>query len=266
MALKAELISATTYRCDIFQDASGNECDVLYMTGNASQGYTNDCMPAGESSVTRLQKTCTLAEFTTYVQEWETRLRNVLQRVDDVVEEEQAQISVNLRNLVDEYITEPVDDIVAGSSCQFLKTAYGDLVTGMCFKGAMGFRYIALSYSWNGVLTAMLILMTYAIWRHSVDNRNKWRDDKKARDANGLMGGGDGEAWVSSEGTPVVPIVDGKEAAAQPEPLEDNDALAKNQEPQSQQEAADIPGVTDDAPPADRPPTAASETPLTPLQ
>jgi hypothetical protein len=246
MALKAQLISATTYRCDIFQDENGNDCDVLNMGGDAANGYTNDCLAAGASSVTRLQKTCTLAEFTTYVQDWETRLRNVFQRVDDVLEEKQDEISVNLRLLVDEYITEPVEGIVAGSSCQFLKTAYGDLVSGMCFKGAMGFRYIALSYSWNGVLTAMLILMTYAIWRHSVDNRNKWRDDKKAREA-GLMGGGDGDAWASTAGTPVVPIDDGKKPAAQPEPLEDNDAVAKNPEPQSQQEPAEIPGTTGDS-------------------
>jgi hypothetical protein len=219
MDLKAELINAATYRCDIFQDASGNECDVKYMTGSASNGYTSDCLGDG-GTVTRKEMTCTLAEFKQYVHDWETRLTNVFTRVDDVLEAKQDAISVNLKSLVDREITDPVNSIVDESSCSFLKTAYGDLVTGLCFVGARGFRNIALSHSWNGVLTSMLILVTYAVWRRAVDNRNKWYQDNRQ------VGCDDAEA---SEAKPQVAPADGQEAG--PPPLEPLRAEAQNPEP-----------------------------------
>ncbi|CAK0900652.1 unnamed protein product [Prorocentrum cordatum] len=217
MDLKAELINAATYRCDIFQDAAGNDCDLKDMAGDADTGYTGDCLTNGGASVTRKQVTCTLAEFKQYVQDWDTRLRNVFTRVDDVLVAKQDAISVNLKNLVAEEITGPVNSIVDGSSCSFLKSAYADLVTGLCFQGARGFRNVALSHSWNGVLTSMLILVTYSIWRHAVDNRNKWAEEAAK------VGAADAEGAAANEGKGAV--------AADPPPLDPLRAGARPAEP-----------------------------------
>ncbi|CAK0808588.1 unnamed protein product [Prorocentrum cordatum] len=197
MTLKASIVDANTYRCDIFQDdADGNPCDVLNMAGDATNGYTNDCLLGGASSVTRLAVTCTLAEYTTYVRQWEQRLANVFTRVDDVLDAKQGQISVNLKDLVDEYITTPVESIVEGSSCKFLKTAYGDLITGLCFKGAMGFRY---------PIAAVLLLERRADRRaHPADVRDLAAlggqpEQEAARKAE--QAGTAGDAWAASEAT-----------------------------------------------------------------
>lgn len=236
MDLKAELINAATYRCDIFQDADGNDCDVKNMAGSASNGYTSDCLGDGGTSVTRKEMTCTLAEFKQYVHDWEVRLTNVFTRVDDVLVAKQDAISVSLKNLVAEEITDPVNSIVEDSSCSFLKTAYGDLVTGLCFVGARGFRNIALSHSWNGALTSMLILVTYAIWRRAVDNRDKWREDNvKVADADAEASEAKPQVAQASEAKPQAAQAGDQEAGApQVPPLEPLRAEAQNPEPAPQ--------------------------------
>jgi hypothetical protein len=207
MDLKAELLSSTSYRCDIFQDANGNDCDVLNMQrASATSPWTNDCLQLGTNadgttSMTMTTKavTCDLPGFKTYMANWRTRLSNTYTRVDEAQASTRDGIQTSLRNLVDNYVTNPVNDMVARAQGSFLKVEYGDFVDALCYKSVLGFRIVARSYLANGIFSLFLILFSYGLWRHGIDNRNSYLDTKKISPEGGMEGvlpaDGPKDAW-----------------------------------------------------------------------
>jgi len=177
MNLKAQVQSVSVFRCDGFLDENDNDCDFKEMS-LVDGDYTNDCLHSdglGGFKLKRVARTCTLAEFTAYMQDWGTRLEKVFERIDHIAPTLGPKIQEELQGLIDEYVSAPVDEIVDATQCGFLKKEYEDLVTGMCYKGVLGFHMIARSYSWNGLFSVLLIIISYSMWRHSVDNRNFWK-------------------------------------------------------------------------------------------
>jgi len=82
MDLKAQL-NAATFRCDIFEDAGGGDCDPRDMAKVANVWRDDsDCVQATSQgfSITRKEKTCTLQQFITYVRDWHQRLQKVFTR------------------------------------------------------------------------------------------------------------------------------------------------------------------------------------------
>lgn len=167
---------AVGFRCDIFQTSLGFDCDVKNMAGSGLS-WSNDCV-VGTSPLTMRRKTksCTSAQFVTYVNEWATRIDKTFTRVDQAVTATGTKISTDLKASVQQFVTTPIDNIVANAHCTFLKTEYQDFVTGFCFQGVIGFGLAARAYVANGVLTLLLIITTYIVWRIAVDNRWSWND------------------------------------------------------------------------------------------
>jgi len=177
MNLKAEIQHLTVFRCDTFKDKHDNDCDFKDMALIGGE-YTSDCLHSdgnGGFTLQSVPRTCTLQEFTAYMQEWGTRLKKVFERIDHIAPSLGPQIKEDLQGLITEHVSSPVDDIVDLTQCNFLKKEYEDLVLGMCYKGVRGFHMIARSYTWNGVFSALLIILSYGMWRHAVDNRNFWK-------------------------------------------------------------------------------------------
>lgn len=170
MDLKAQL-RAATFRCDIFEGAGGVDCDPRDMA-KAGNVWQNDCVQATDQvfSITRKEKTCTLAQFVTYVRDWHQRLEKVFTRVDEAVPEVQSTITTGLQNLVRATLVSPINRIIDLSQCGYLKVEYGNLVDGLCYRGVVGFRSIAVACVWNGGLTVILVLVTYIMWRRAYDN------------------------------------------------------------------------------------------------
>jgi hypothetical protein len=210
MDLKAQLESSSSYRCDIFQDANGNDCDVLNMV-KVNNVWTNDCFKTSTNADGTMQymmtpkaKSCNLAGFKSYMANWKARLTLVYDRVDKAQDSTKTGIQVSLKDHVDKYVTNPVNSMVAKAQGSFLKAEYADLVDALCYKGVVGFRKLARAYAANGAFTLFLILFSYSLWRHGVDNRNSWRDKMKnveALNADSVVpvpvGDKPNEAWQS---------------------------------------------------------------------
>jgi hypothetical protein len=186
MDLKAQLLQESmgasgTYRCDVFQNSDGSDCDVFGMTAASGQ-YTNDCLIEDNSVSPPIYemrpkvKTCDLAEFSSYVANWHQRLTRVYSRVDSAVPAALTSIQVQLRDLVFDAVVRPIDYVIDHVTGGFLKRTYGGLIDGLCFKAVVGVHGLAVACVWNAVLAIILIITGYGLWRHGVDNRNAWRD------------------------------------------------------------------------------------------
>lgn len=207
MDLKAQLESSNSYRCDVFQHPNGADCDVLSMSQDSNNLWTDDCLQsitAADGTVqymmTPKAKPCNLAEFKSYMANWKARLTLAYGRVDQAQESTKSGIQVSLKDHVDKYVTTPVNNMVLKAEGSFLKKEYGDFVDALCYKGVVGFRKLARAYAANGTFTLFLILFSYGLWRHGIDNRNSWRDKNNglvAPDSVVPIESGDkpGEAW-----------------------------------------------------------------------
>jgi len=165
------------YRCDIFQNELGLDCDVKDMT-KVGDAWMNECVQGtgDEKTMQKKEKTCTSREFAEYIGDWSERLDAILVRMDDSVEQTTSKIVNNLKTLVTDTLIEPVDQIVSKAECSFLKSAYADVITGFCYQGVVGLRYFAQAYICTGTFTLALIIVLYLLWRVAVDNENMQED------------------------------------------------------------------------------------------
>eukprot|EP00747_Dinoflagellata_sp_TGD_P077151 gnl/TRDRNA2_/TRDRNA2_159464_c1_seq1.p1 gnl/TRDRNA2_/TRDRNA2_159464_c1~~gnl/TRDRNA2_/TRDRNA2_159464_c1_seq1.p1 ORF type:complete len:339 (+),score=62.92 gnl/TRDRNA2_/TRDRNA2_159464_c1_seq1:137-1018(+) len=176
--LKNKLLTQQIFRCDVFESPvnSNFACDVKDMTWDGSK-WVNDCLKASGDAFTTNRKavSCTLPEFVVYVQQWADRMETVFKRIDQTVPQVTSSIATQLHTLVNDVVVEPVDRIITGANCQFLGARYKELVDGLCLQGINGIHAIAKGYVVTGILTTILMLVTYVIWRRSIDNVNSWK-------------------------------------------------------------------------------------------
>lgn len=176
VAEKADLLSSTNtqWRCDIYLDQNSQPCDPVNMQ-QVSGVWTNDCLlpdgtPSGRFTVQ--PKQCTASQFATYMQNFATRINKAVSRVDTAASQTQTTISNDLRNLVNQYLINPLLSVANGASCSFLGVQYYQFVNGLCYQTAWGFSQIATSYIVCAALTTVLIALMYGIWRRAIDNSN----------------------------------------------------------------------------------------------
>jgi len=168
---------APSFRCDLFRENSGLDCDVLNMR-KVGGNWISDCVVSTSPLTTRSKtRSCNSQQFETYLNDWATRMDNVLRRVDGSVAAAGTKISHELQTAVDGIVTYPVRNITTQADCTFLRQEFQDFVSGFCFRGVTGFGSVARAYVANGVLTIMMIILTYFIWRIMLDNRFAWDRD-----------------------------------------------------------------------------------------
>lgn len=162
------------FRCDIFQDAGGSDCDPIDMVQGSDGQWDNDCLIVEGSSKVLKTKTrhCDLEDFVTYVQDFDQRIEKVMARLDNATNTVMTSITGDLRTVIDNLVLNPVISIVDGLTCGFLPKVYRDVVDGLCYQGIVGFRMIGASWVVVAFAVILLAIVMYALWRRAIDNVN----------------------------------------------------------------------------------------------
>lgn len=179
MQLKQDLRSANTFKCRLFKDSNGNKCDVKDMVKLPSGKYSNDCMKA-DGSLEVLEYPCTLDEFTTLVQQFTDRIDKVFTRLDASTAATLTGINVDMKGLVNTNVNKKIETFGDGVTCGFLGDAYQEFIRSVCYSGVVGFTKVSYSYVACGVLTLVLVIIMYIVWRIAVDNYNHNTDGTAA--------------------------------------------------------------------------------------
>jgi len=184
LGLKRTLLDSSNdiFRCDIFEDAAGNDCDPINMVQDGSGNWQNDCLiTEGSTKVTRPKvKTCSLAEFVTYVEGFDTRIEKVLSRLDSETQSVLSGIETDMKDVIDEHILQPILGIADGITCGFMPKFYQDVVYNMCYQGVVGLRGIGKSYVLLSFVMLVLSLVMYVEFRRAIDNIDCQRDTELA--------------------------------------------------------------------------------------
>jgi len=171
---KEVLKEDAVYHCDVFQNSAGAACDPKDMVFNSvTQQWSSDCL-LPDGTVTVKQVTCTLPQFVQYIKDYDIRLQQVFDRLDKAVLSSKTGITQTMKEVVYRDIITPIDTIADGATCGFLGVVYRELVDGFCFQGVYGLVWIAQMYVAAAIMTIILMIFTYTVWRISIDNRNKW--------------------------------------------------------------------------------------------
>lgn len=173
MKLKQDIRKGQIFKCRKFEKADGTLCDVKDMVENpvGSGSFTGDCLLA-DGTLKQKEYDCDLAEFTTLVADFNQRLNLVFERLDGAADVTMAKINVGMRGLVDTNILNAIDLVADGLTCGFLGKAYQSFIDGTCYAGVWGFTQVSKSYVAAGVLTLILVMKMYIVWRVSIDNYN----------------------------------------------------------------------------------------------
>jgi hypothetical protein len=182
MDLKQGLLLSSQYRCDLFEDPHNSTqfCDPSLMT-NAHGTWINDCLDPVTKRAKIKQRNCTLQEFVAYVHNSSAAIDKVLGRVDFTVPQVKEIINVEMRGVVNNFLIDPVTEIVDGVTCGFVAATYQGLIDGLCYQGVVGFNTIARSYVACAALSFILILVAFVLWCRGVNNVNAWEANERER-------------------------------------------------------------------------------------
>jgi hypothetical protein len=179
--LRSKGLTPAKYRCDLFKDPNfpadnTKTCD--------TKNPLKDCVTKNDGTVVASATwpiDCTLAQFVTYVGDFDTRIDNVMKNVDAAQVANLEKIK-SIKTIVDTHIISLIDKVADGATCGFLGKTFRELIDGFCYQGVWGFDRIASSYVASAVFTLILIFVMYGLWRVSVDNISQW---KPSNDASG---------------------------------------------------------------------------------
>ena len=79
-------------------------------------------------------------------------------------------IATDLINEVNDAFIVPLDTLLSGFDCTFMKDFWQGLTDSMCYRGMNGFRMVSNSYVAVAVLSLFMALLLYIPWRLSRDN------------------------------------------------------------------------------------------------
>jgi len=239
MQLKNDLRGAKTFKCSLFTDAAGAKCDIKDMTLLPSGLYANDCTRT-DGTLMDYTYDCTLDEFTVLVQGYDARIQKVFARLDKSAKSTMNQITVDMKSLVDTQVIDKISEFADGVTCGFLGKSYRKFVRSACYAGGVGFIEIYQAYVASGVLTLVLVIIMYFVWRIAVDNFNT--------NGQGPAGASPAEAGETPQASPEE-VADPEKGVVPPPPVEENPALGSNEvAPAPQAEAPPAASQADAAP------------------
>lgn len=168
---KTPLVTQTKFKC-VYQATPGSPntvCNPRDMT-NSGGTWTGQCV-AGESTVEPfIVRDCDIAELETNLKNIGLDLNQAFIYFDDTVASTMNQISVDLFNTVDTFIIQPLATLLNQFDCSFMQSFFMGLTDSLCLRAMNGFRMIANSYVWVGILSLIMGLLLYTPWRLSRDN------------------------------------------------------------------------------------------------
>lgn len=181
MLLKQRFYEITNFRCDIFENDDGTDCDVkdMELVGGTWNG---DCLRSDGNMLVK-QKTCDLLNFKEYIEDYDTRIDLAFERLDAAVTEVKDTIDEDLRNLVNSAVVTPIEKVANGVTCGFLGESFSNLVEGLCFRSVYGLRIIGWSWVAAGGIAVLFTMLMYGVWRRAVDNSNLWTQGEQSQKA-----------------------------------------------------------------------------------
>merc|ERR1719401_2176267 len=135
--------------------------------------WSNSCLQS-DGTLKVKARSCTLPQWVSYVREFDERIQVTFDRVDTTVPLVLTGINVDMQDAVNEYMLDPIDRIANGVTCGFMVALYQETIDALCYQGVVGLRAIARSYVACAVLTVLLMILMYGVWRRSIDNVNRW--------------------------------------------------------------------------------------------
>jgi len=176
---KNVLAASARFRCDLFKHPSGiGLCDPKDMYKNESSGVWHNTCLDDQGRMQVQSRTCSLAEFQKYVEEFDERFAKAFLILDDSVQSSLSGINSDLRSLVETHVLSPIYNVVDNFECGFMRSIYKGLLDGVCFQGLGGYRAISSSYAAGALLSLMLGLVMYTAWRVMRDNYDTWQEQK----------------------------------------------------------------------------------------
>eukprot|EP00434_Breviolum_minutum_P019529 symbB.v1.2.017227.t1/scaffold1337.1/size124515/2 len=167
MDLKLKLRTGNIFKCWRFWK-NGAECMVDAQVG-LGPGGSNGCIV--NDALDSRSYDCDIDEFTSKIQTYySAALRSTFQDLDAKTNSLKDTISADLKILVDNQVMRKITTVADGLTCGFLGNAYQGVLDGLCYGGVWGFQAMSASYVACGVLTILLVILTFIVWRISYDN------------------------------------------------------------------------------------------------
>ena len=96
--------------------------------------------------------------------------------VDVAAAQSQVTLSTNLGSAVATYFTTPLSNLQAQLDCSFISYNFNNIIAALCYGALPGFMGTTISWVSMGLISILVILMEFAIWRRLRDNYSLWWD------------------------------------------------------------------------------------------
>jgi len=174
LGAKKILAEEKIFNCNLFEK-NGATCDPLTPNTNCCTfqtiGGTQTCV------INIKQRSCALEEFQIYVQNFDLRVKNVMESIDATQGSTATLINDGLRNAVTNTFIAAIDRFANGAGCGFLGLLYREMIDGLCYQGIFGLGKITEAYVGVLILVVMLIILSYALWRRVKDNYDNYKGE-----------------------------------------------------------------------------------------
>lgn len=118
---------------------------------------------------------CTVDEFAAQISGFEELIRSGLHFLDLTVEGIVDTIMITLRRLVEENILNPLNILLNGLHCSFMREFWSGLTSSLCLRSVSGLYTMSVSYVVAAILSLLVAGAMYIPWRFSRDNQDIWR-------------------------------------------------------------------------------------------
>ncbi|CAJ1410822.1 unnamed protein product [Effrenium voratum] len=150
-------VRLVAFPCPDFS-AGNASCDVKDLTQNADGTWTNVCSPR------RTPKTCTLEEFTLYLQDFDARIAKVFAFLEHAI------VSTDVAQLAPAPVRLP-------GSCATLALHWQHFMQALCYSSVPALRSVGWAFFWAGLTMLGAACLMYLVWRRAYDNYYRPKDN-----------------------------------------------------------------------------------------
>lgn len=164
--------SATAFKCRYFQkwgSPAGTPCNIRDMYKDVNGNWVGACVNA-QGEVQKYWEDCSLAELQTNIRNVAADMTKGFEYFDDIVVTVLDSITQDMIQAVNQNILEPLQDLLSGFDCTFMRSFWQGLTDSLCYRSMNGFRAIANSYVWVAILSLVIAMLMYIPWRLMRDN------------------------------------------------------------------------------------------------
>merc|ERR1719210_2829727 len=117
----------------------------------------------------QMPRNCSLAEFDTYIRGFSERLSLSVERLDNTTAIVFKAIVDRLRDVVDKFLLQPIEEVLDGIGCKFMPDLVETTINSLCYQGLAGLRIIANMYLLASLFIVILAIDMYVVFRVGID-------------------------------------------------------------------------------------------------